>query len=646
VPEPRRFYVTTPIYYVNDRPHIGHAYSTILADALARYHRMLGAETYFLTGTDEHGQKVQDAAERRGVTPQQHCDELHGAFKDLWPELQISNDDFIRTTEPRHERVVQAWLTRLYEAGDIAATDYEGWYSTAAERFWTEKDLIDGRCPDTGQPVQKIREKNYFFRMSKYAPQLREHLRAHPGFVQPAQRQNEVLGFLDKGVEDLCISRPKARMSWGIPLPFDDGYVTYVWFDALINYVSAIGWLGDRAKFETWWPHCHHVIGKDILTTHAVYWGTMLLAMGIPLPRALIAHGWWLAGDATKMSKSVGNVVSPLDLSRVYGTDVLRYVLLREMVVGLDAQFSEAMLVRRVNSDLANDLGNLAKRVAGLVQRHFEGKVPDPGTPGPEEHALAAQCAALCEAYPGWIAELKIHTAIEETLQLVRRLNKYVTDTEPFKVVKTDPATAGRTLYTVLEGLRQVSWLLTPVMPAKCRELLLGIGAGEAGLLRDLSWGGLRPGARVSLEGGLFPRRDLPMAPTAEEAAEKPPRRPSKEERTKDSEPTPVLAFEEFLRVDLRVARVVSAEPVAGSDRLLRLILDLGGEQRQVVAGIAAQVDPAELPGRQVVVVKNLAPRKVFGVESHGMVLAVDTPGGGLALLQPDAAVTPGTRVR
>ncbi len=652
-----RQYLTTPIYYVNDKPHIGHAYCTVLADTMARYARLFGSATYFVTGTDEHGQKVQDAAAKRGVTPQQHTDELHRAFKDLWPLLHVANDDFIRTTEPRHVEVVQRVLQRLWDQGEIYAKDYVGWYSTAAERFWTEKDLVDGRCPDTGQPVERITERNYFFRMSKYGEALRAHILANPRFIRPEHRRNEVLGFLDKGLEDLCISRPKERLSWGIELPFDADYVTYVWFDALLNYVTAIGYTRDDEMFETWWPGARHFIGKDILTTHAVYWTTMLLAMGLPLPQEIIATGWWLSDDATKMSKSVGNVVSPLGMKDVYGPDVLRYFLLRDMVIGLDASFSEEALVRRNNSDLANDLGNLARRVAGLVGRYFDGKVPAPGAPTEADRAMMDAVADIEARVPGLVDELKLHTAIEDTLQVVRGLNKYVTETEPYRVVKTDPAAAGRTLYTVLEALRHVAWLLSPVMPVKMAELLEMIGAPPTvGLLADLRWGGLEPGAPVAYGAALFPRREVPK--TVKEASPKGGAKPASKaptaskgakagkEAVADSPEAPAtISFDDFMKVELRAGLVRSAEPVQGSKKLLRLLVDLGeAEPRQIVAGIAAHFAPDELVGKTVTVVTNLAPRKIFGLMSQGMVLALDRPDGSLALLQPTAEVPPGTR--
>lgn len=649
----RRYYATTPIYYVNDKPHIGHAYCTVLVDTMTRYARLMGRQTWFLTGTDEHGQKVQEAAARRAVSEQAHVDELHRAFKELWPLLHVDNDDFIRTTEPRHTRVVQTLLQRLYDQGEIYAKDYEGWYSTAAERFWTEKDLVEGKCPDTGQDVQKIRERNYFFRMSKYGERLAAHIKANPGFLRPEHRANEVLGFLDQGLEDLCISRPKTRLSWGIELPFDAEYVTYVWFDALINYISAIGAESDdparRAEFEAWWGAAHHFIGKDILTTHAVYWTTMLMALELPLPQSIIATGWWLM-DNSKMSKSVGNVVSPLGMKDVYGPDVLRYFLMRDMVIGQDANFSEELLVRRNNSDLANDLGNLARRVGGLVGKWFEGRIPDPGAPTELEEEVAAHAARLEASVPEWLDELKLHTAIEETMQFVRALNKYVTTTEPYRKVKTDPAAAGRALYTALEGLRHAATLLHPVMPEKMSQLLSSLGEDPRPIqLAALSWGGLEPGTPLGMEQALFPRRDMPKAP----AGDAPPQEGKGKSNKKKKKDKPKLEtpdeidFADFVKVDLRVATVLSAEPLEGSDKLLKLQLDLGksADKRQVLAGVAEHLSPGDLVGRQIVMVFNLAPRKIRGEMSEGMILAADTPEGGVALVSPLAEVAPGTRV-
>ncbi len=635
-----RHYLTTPLYYVNAKPHIGHAYATVLVDALTRYYRFFGDEVYFLTGTDEHGQKVMKAAEARGLTPIAHADDMSGQFRDTWPTLDIAYDDFIRTTEPRHMKVVAEFLQQLQDQGDIYESLYKGWYSPSAERFWNEDELVDGKCPDTGLEVFLLEERNFFFRMSKYAPALRAHIDAHPDFILPTYRKNEVLGFLDKGVEDLCISRPKERLPWGIPIPFAPDFVTYVWFDALSNYVSALGGPKD-ARFAKWWPHATHIIGKDILTTHAVYWCTMLLALGLPLPQHIVATGWWLSQDR-KMSKSLGNVVDPLGQKDVYGSDVLRYYLLRDMVVGLDANFSEAALVRRNNSDLANDLGNLARRAATLVERNFDAKIPAPGPLGLAEESIVREAAALVEKIPTLVHDLAVHSAIEETMQFVRRLNKYVTETEPFKTVKTDPAAAARSLYVVLEGLRIAAGLLGPVMPAKMPELLASIGAAPVTKLADLAWGGLVVGTPLPPGEGLFPRRDMPevAVPVVEAKAAKTPKAPKAA-----PEPPAEITFDDFTKVDLVAATILTAEAIPGSDKLLKLEVDLGDHKRQIVSGIAKHYQPADVIGRQVIVVKNLGPRTIFKLESHGMILAVDGPDGSLALLQPSLAVAPGTRV-
>ena len=520
---PGVFYITTPIYYVNDRPHIGHAYCTVLADVLARFHRRFGVETWFLTGVDEHGQKVEEAARKRGMTPQQHCDEMQAHFRDLWPTLDVTNDDFIRTTEPRHERVVQEALQRLWDRGEIYRGEYEGFYSPRVEKFFTEEELVDGKCPETGGEVFRIKEGNYFFRMSKYQDRLVRHLKDHPDCIRPESRRNEVLGFLAKPLQDLCISRPKSRLSWGIPLPFDPEYVTYVWFDALLNYCSAIGLYHDMDRFNRLWPNVTHLIGKDILTTHSVYWTTMLMALELPLPR-IVAHGWWLI-DRTKMSKSLGNVVNPLSMKDKYGTDALRYFLMREMVVGLDADFSEEAFLKRNNFDLANDLGNLANRLVKFAERSMGGVVPPrgEGSGTPHDEDLRAMAEALPGKVRDLVGDLRVEQAVEATIALVRRVNRYVAETEPFKVVRTDPARAGAAVWAALEGLRFALNCLWPVMPAKCEALLQAIGAGApVATLSALEWGGLPAGGRLVLDAPPFPRFEMPEEEAAEAKAAAP----------------------------------------------------------------------------------------------------------------------------
>ena len=649
MPTPNVFYITTPIYYVNDKPHIGHAYCTVLADVLARFHKRFGEDVFFLTGVDEHGQKVEEAAKKRGLTPQQHCDEMQTHFRDLWPTLGVANDDFIRTTEPRHERVVQEALQKLWDAGEIYRGEYEGFYSPRVEKFFTEAELVDGKCPETGGEVYKIKEANYFFKMSKYQQPLRDYIDSHPDFIRPESRRNEVVGFLQRPLQDLCISRPKSRLSWGIEIPFDRDYVTYVWFDALLNYCSAIGLYHDDERFARLWGSVHHLIGKDILTTHSVYWTTMLMAMGIPLPKHIIAHGWWLV-DQTKMSKSLGNVVSPLSMKDKYGVDSLRYFLMREMVVGLDADFSEEAFLRRHNFDLANDLGNLANRVAKFVQQRFDGRVPAPGVASavhdPDLQKMATELPGKVRALVG---ELRIETAIEQTMALVRRVNRYVAETEPFKVIKTDPVAAGAACYNALEALRFALNLLWPVMPGKCEELLAAIGAGApVASLDGLVWGALKAGEAVTLAAPPFPRHDVPELVGASDAGRlTSDAKPQGKKAAGPASPPASINYDTFRQVDLRVGTVLTAEKVEGSDKLLKMMMDVGDpEPRQVVAGIAEHYAPADLVGKQLVVVANLEPRKFgkFKLESFGMILAAHD-GEGLAVVTPMRPVKAGGEV-
>ncbi len=651
------YYITTPIYYVNDKPHIGHAYCTVLADVLARFHSLFGQSTWFLTGVDEHGQKVEEAARKRGMTPQAHCDEMQAHFRDLWPTLDVANDDFIRTTEPRHESVVQEALQRLWDRGEIYRGEYEGFYSPRVEKFFTEDELVDGKCPETGGEVNRIKEANYFFKMSKYQDRLIRHLRDNPDSVRPESRRNEVLGFLAKPLQDLCISRPKSRLSWGIPLPFDGDYVTYVWFDALLNYCSAVGLYRDEARFGRLWPSVTHLIGKDILTTHSVYWTTMLMALELPLPR-IVAHGWWLI-DKTKMSKSLGNVVNPLSMKDKYGVDSLRYFLMREMVVGLDADFSEAAFLKRHNYDLANDLGNLANRLVKFAERSMGGVVPEPGDGSgtPHDADLRAQSEALPGRVRELVGELRVEQAVETTMNLVRRVNRYVSETEPFKVVKTDPARAGAAVWAALEALRFALNCLWPIMPGKCHALLKAIGAGEpVSRLDDLAWGGLKAGSALLLEAAPFPRFDVPefqnvpVVPVGSKEADSAAAiavagiDPAAKV---EAAPQAVagISFPDFAKVDLRVGTVLQAESVPGSDKLLKLQVDLGEPQpRQIVAGIGKAYAAADLIGRQLVIVANLEPRKVFGNLSNGMVLAASDDAGP-AVLAPGRLIPAGTRV-
>ena len=499
-----KFYITTPIYYVNDKPHIGHAYTTILADVLCRYHKVEGDEVFFLTGLDEHGQKVQQAAEARKLSPQEHCDDLAPRFLQLWEKLEIQYDDFIRTTQKRHVTVVQDVLTRVYDAGDVYCDEYEGWYSVAEERFITETEKESGDFRD----VKKLKERNWFFRMGKYQKRLLDHINDHPEFIQPVHRRNEVLGFLRQPLGDLCISRPKSRMGWGIELPFDKDYVTYVWFDALLNYITGSGFIADNKNFKKWWPASVHLIGKDILTTHAVYWPTMLFSLGLPLPKTIFAHGWWLTGD-TKMSKSLGNIVNPLDLIDEYGIDSVRYYLMREMVLGQDANFTMESFIKRYNSDLANDFGNLLNRVSGLIGKNFDGVIPDAGQLTSDEDDIKGVSETLDLKVKELIGQMRLNEAIEETLQLVRRANKYLESQAPWKVAKTDLPRAGTVLYAATEALRISAAHLSPVMPFKSESVLDVLGA----LGTTPQWGGLKAGTKLKAHEALFPRLEIVKKP-------------------------------------------------------------------------------------------------------------------------------------
>lgn len=516
-----RFYFTTPIYYVNDAPHIGHAYTTIVADVLARYHRLFNDETYFLTGTDEHGQKVETAAKKRNLAPQDHCDDMVKNFEKIWAELNISNDIFMRTTFPYHKQAVQACLQKLWDAKEIYAEDYEGWYSVSEEIFYTEKDLVNGKTPQ-GNEVVKIKEKNYFFKMSKYQEWLIDYIQKNPDFIQPESKKNEVLGFLRKPLHDLCISRPKSRLSWGIELPFDKDYVTYVWFDALLNYPTAVGLEQNEkaADFKKWWGegsgagNAVHLLGKDILMTHAVYWPTMLKALGVAQPRTIFAHGWWLTDSGEKMSKSKGAVVRPLDVKDMVGVDPLRYFLTRDIIFGSDAAFSVDLVLSRVNSDLANNLGNLFSRSVSILEKNCGGTVPEYSVDKvPGSKALQASVEKLPALVKSKINSFEPQAAVEEIMGVLTETNKYFSDSAPWNLFKTDAEKGKEVLYMTLESLRLCAVLLQPVMPTKMRELLTALGSGHA-----LTWekdvaggfGRLKPGTKIEKPAPLFPRVEAP----------------------------------------------------------------------------------------------------------------------------------------
>ncbi len=508
---PETFFVTTPIYYVNDVPHIGHAYTTVAADALARYHRMAGKTVLFITGTDEHGQKVQEAARRRGISPQQHCDEMVVRYRELWSALTISHDDFVRTTEERHQRIVQAILTALHQKGDIYKTSYEGWYCVPDERFWTEKDLTDGRCPECGREVQQIRESNYFFRMGSYQEWLISYIDEHPDFILPRTRRNEILGFLRQPLTDLCISRPAQRLSWGIPMPFDPEYVTYVWFDALINYVSTAGYLTRDDQFLSLWGNAVHLIGKDILTTHCVYWPTMLKALGLPPPRTIFAHGWWTV-EGRKMSKSLNNVVEPNSLITRYGADPVRFFLLREGTFGLDADFSHKAFIHRVNSELANDLGNLFSRTLAMTAKYFGGSIPSPSAMEDVDRRLSDTALESVRRVDAAMSDIAFHKSLDAVWELVGMANKYIDETAPWSLAKRDGGgqRLGTVIYQVIESLRFIAILLHPFIPSAAERMRAALGLKEPigpGSLAALSrWGETIPGTALTSIPPLFPR--------------------------------------------------------------------------------------------------------------------------------------------
>jgi methionyl-tRNA synthetase len=635
------FYITTPIYYVNARPHLGHAYTTVVADVLNRFRKMCGEETYFLTGTDEHGDKVVQAAKDEGMSPLAYADQISGLFKAMWPELDIEYDYFIRTTDPAHIKVVKEVLQQIYDSGDIYFSEYEGAYCFGCERFYVERELVDGRCPDHKTIPEVISESNYFFRMSKYQEWLIDYINTNPDFIRPERYKNEVLAFLREPLEDLCISRPKSRLQWGITLPFDDNYVTYVWFDALLNYISALGY-PDGELFEKLWPGVSHLVAKDILKPHGIYWPIMLRAAGIPLYQHLNVHGYWNV-DETKMSKSLGNVVDPLELKGVYGADAFRYFLMREMVFGLDSSFNEEAFVQRYNSDLANDLGNLFSRSLTMVHKYFEGVVPQavPGTESGLDSALVANSEKALQDYHEAMEEYAFHKALMAIWEFINHINKYIDVTAPWELAKRKELheELRTVLYNIIEGLRIIAGLIYPIMPRTARIMQehLALSSPESfQTLADLSvWGKTAPGTQLPKTLTLFPRIEQTKVQSSGREANM-----SKEASISEKAEIPLEAFQ---KMDLRVATVLDAEPVPRSKKLLKLKVDMGKEQT-VVAGIAENYDPEDLIGKQVVVVANIKPTKLMGILSHGMVLTA-TNKGTCRLVTVDGPAEPGTRL-
>jgi len=629
------FYITTPIYYVNAEPHLGHAYTTIVADVLNRFHLLHGDESYFLTGTDEHGDKIVKAAQKAGSSPKEYVDRISQMFRELWPKLNISNSDFIRTTDQAHQAIVQFILNRVNEKGDIYFSDYAGLYCFGCERFYTERELVEGKCPDHQVEPEEIREANYFFRMSQYQDWLIEHIKNNPAFIRPERYKNEVLAFLREPLEDLCISRPKSRLDWGITLPFDENYVTYVWFDALINYISALNY-PDGELFGKFWPSVQHIIAKDILKPHGIYWPCMLKAAGIEPYRHLNVHGYWNI-DEGKMSKSLGNVVKPEQMVEIYGLDAFRFFLMRDMVFGLDSDFSEEALINRINADLANDLGNLVSRSLSMVHRYFKGELPEAGPLEEADRTLKEATLGVIGPYRDFMNELAFHRALMAVWEVISSVNKYIDSMAPWELAKSEPERLKTVIRCVIEPLKVISVLLWPFMPETAEKIQGLLNLPRSG--RDLQvdhisqWG--EPASMGSLAKSihLFPRIDRDK-----KTGEKEDRAETKKGK-KD-----LISFNDFQKLDLRIGLIKAAEAIPKADKLLKLTVDIG-EERTVVAGIAKQYQADKLVGRQVVLLTNLEPVKLRGVESQGMILAAEDQNG-VHILIPDVETKPGSKVK
>lgn len=625
--ENKKFYITTPIYYPSDNLHIGHAYCSVMADTMARYKRIQGYDVMFLTGTDEHGQKIEEKAKAAGITPKQYVDHVVSGIKDLWKLMDISYDKFIRTTDDYHEKAVQKIFKQLYDQGDIYKGSYEGWYCTPCESFWTQTQLVDGKCPDCGREVKRTSEEAYFFRLSKYQNQLIKLFEEHPEFLEPASRRNEMLNnFIKPGLEDLCVSR--TSFTWGVPVTFDPKHIVYVWVDALSNYITALGYgSADDSLYQKYWPADIHLVGKEIVRFHTIIWPAMLMALNLPLPKKVLGHGWLIL-EGGKMSKSKGNVVDPVVLCERYGVDAIRYFLLRDIPFGSDGTFSNEALITRINSDLANDLGNLVSRTVAMVNKYFGGTIPTERTAGEFDEGLIALATATKAKVEAYADEMQFSQALTELWALISRTNKYIDETAPWVLAKDEAnrARLAAVMYNLCEAIRIISILVSPFLPHTAPKIQAQLGAPAAVLSWEQAgeWGLLPDGFSVQKGEIIFPRIDIAKE-LAELEAQQKAAREAKEQAQQKVEGIAQISIDDFAKVELRVAEVKDCEPVKRAKKLLKLTLDDGsGTPRTVASGIAQWYKPEDLIGHRVVLVANLKPAVLCGVESQGMILAAD----------------------